>query len=833
MPIFDVWETGSFVKLGNVGEPADTTLVFHVEKLKKVYGDKVPTAIYKANNDAVAIDIALQAFNDNWMWIVPDSVLREETAYGTLIFNYGEAKVVVKTNVGGYSDVHDESGDGTGSMKRLIVDTLPATGTDDTIYLIENGSGEGNIYAEYIWISQTSEFEKVGDFDISILNGYATETYVQQIANTKVNKTTTINGHDLSSNVTLTKSDMGLANADNTSDLDKPISTATQTALDNKVNTETGKGLSTNDYTAAEKTKLAGIESGAQVNPSPASAAPLMDGTPAAGSSDDYARGDHVHPTDTSRASQTDFDAQAERIALLHELINGIDAPIYRKAGPANPVAVSDGYPANVKALSVDIAPAQSFNGYNHPWPGGAGKNLLNAPATLTHSNPNGWYSSTVCEPIVLIPGQTYTLTSVVTRFSYQEIFIGTSTNYYNLGYGMGSAPNGNVFIENLRNNRGFTYAVILGNGSNIKVTFTASEIEEGQNLYFYIIHWSSNLGGTISFTNPQLESGSVATAYEPYANICPISGLDSVSVRRTGKNIFNPGTSRTIGSGDNIITVTVAADGLITLSGKKSESDWNPLLGSITLKPGVWQLSILDKIGDGGHFLDTNYQEQPQAFTVTVPEGSTKAYYLAISSAAVGTDISVSFRVQVERGNVTTDYEPYQTIQIITVSFVDPNSDPLTVYIGTLDVTNGVLTVTSVYRTITSQSNIIAGSGLLPGGYYFNYNSAFATDSENSVVCCDTLPVFTNITEARASTAAIYSENGYVNFKVSTELNDNVSAMKEWLAEHPISYVHMLKAPETYQLTATQLGTLAGVNIISASAESVTVEYRADPTLS
>lgn len=33
-----------------------------------------------------------------------------------------------------------------------------------------------------------------------------------------------------------------------------------------KVDKETGKGLSTNDYTTAEKTKLSGIESGAQVN---------------------------------------------------------------------------------------------------------------------------------------------------------------------------------------------------------------------------------------------------------------------------------------------------------------------------------------------------------------------------------------------------------------------------------------------------------------------------------------------------------------------------------------------------------------------------------------
>ena len=97
---------------------------------------------------------------------------------------------------------------------------------------------------------------------------------------------------------TYTKAEVGLGNVDNTSDLNKPISTATQTALDGKVDkvpgkalstndyTDTdkaivdgvtsalatkvdkiaGKGLSSNDYTDYEKTKLAYIQSGAEVN---------------------------------------------------------------------------------------------------------------------------------------------------------------------------------------------------------------------------------------------------------------------------------------------------------------------------------------------------------------------------------------------------------------------------------------------------------------------------------------------------------------------------------------------------------------------------------------
>ncbi|WP_100615042.1 hypothetical protein [Confluentibacter citreus] len=52
---------------------------------------------------------------------------------------------------------------------------------------------------------------------------------------------------------------VGLGNVDNTSDVNKPVSTATQTVLDLKVDKVLGKALSTEDYTTAEKTKLEAI----------------------------------------------------------------------------------------------------------------------------------------------------------------------------------------------------------------------------------------------------------------------------------------------------------------------------------------------------------------------------------------------------------------------------------------------------------------------------------------------------------------------------------------------------------------------------------------------
>ena len=102
----------------------------------------------------------------------------------------------------------------------VVVQTLPTTGiSTTTIYLVpKNPAQTDNLYDEYINLTGTSAgWEKIGDTEIDLSDYY--------------NKT------------------------------------ETDTLLSGKVDKEVGKGLSTNDYTTAEKTKLAGIEAGAEVNP--------------------------------------------------------------------------------------------------------------------------------------------------------------------------------------------------------------------------------------------------------------------------------------------------------------------------------------------------------------------------------------------------------------------------------------------------------------------------------------------------------------------------------------------------------------------------------------
>ena len=61
----------------------------------------------------------------------------------------------------------------------------------------------------------------------------------------KVNNTVTVNGHALSGNITVTKGDIGLGSVENLAPTDYPVSKATQTALDGKVDKVKGSVLIT------------------------------------------------------------------------------------------------------------------------------------------------------------------------------------------------------------------------------------------------------------------------------------------------------------------------------------------------------------------------------------------------------------------------------------------------------------------------------------------------------------------------------------------------------------------------------------------------------------
>lgn len=109
------------------------------------------------------------------------------------------------------------------------------------------------------------------------LEGVEASAQVNKIETIKVNGTTqTITSKSVDITVPTTSQietlvDGKLQDYDTSTEVDNKLKDYTKTTdlnnlLNNKVDKVTGKGLSTNDYTTAEKNKLAGIAAGAQVN---------------------------------------------------------------------------------------------------------------------------------------------------------------------------------------------------------------------------------------------------------------------------------------------------------------------------------------------------------------------------------------------------------------------------------------------------------------------------------------------------------------------------------------------------------------------------------------
>lgn len=157
---------------------------------------------------------------------------------------------------------------------------------------------------------------------------------------------------------------------------------------------ETGKGLSTNDFTTELKNKLDGIAAGAQVNVKPdwnaaagnaaeilnkptipsktsdltndsgfitstdipegaaaSTTVPKMDGTAAVGEEMAFARGDHVHPSDTSKVSKAG-DTMTGALAMGGNKVTGLGAPT-EEADAATKKYVDDAVAPKANAADV------------------------------------------------------------------------------------------------------------------------------------------------------------------------------------------------------------------------------------------------------------------------------------------------------------------------------------------------------------------------------------------------------------------------------------------------------------------------------------------------
>lgn len=140
----------------------------------------------------------------------------------------------------------------------LITESSRATAAEEALRTSKVDKVEGKSLVSDDQIVKLTNLDNQDDITSNIADAKKAGTDAQFSLDSHTSNTS--NPHNV------TKNQIGLGNVDNTSDLNKPVSTATQTELNKKVDKIEGKGLSTEDYTTTDKTKLAGIANGAQVN---------------------------------------------------------------------------------------------------------------------------------------------------------------------------------------------------------------------------------------------------------------------------------------------------------------------------------------------------------------------------------------------------------------------------------------------------------------------------------------------------------------------------------------------------------------------------------------
>ena len=432
-----------------------------------------------------------------------------------------------------------------------------------------------------------------------------------------------------------------------------------------------------------------------------------------------------------------------------------------------------------LKGLSVAVEPVQDLNGYDAPWPPGGGKNKL--PADTVESvtlNKVFTFSSP-------LPAGTYT-------FSVQSIDRTLGSNQFQVG-----------FYKDTTRAYGY-YAV---SGTTKKVTITTTETMSKVVVYSEKAY-NESVGVTTVFTGLMLETGSTATSYSPYSNVCPISGWSEAKVTRCGKNLVDIESPEKDGYYDTNGAYNYFSDYSCYLVPCKPNTTYT-VSGNFAGIKTFWDANL--------NFISGINQGSGQTKTFTTPSG---ALFFRISILKTNVDGTQ----QIELGSTATTYEPFSG---------DTYSIDLdgTRYGGTLDVLTGVMTVDRAMATFDGSSD----EGWNPSNisnplYYAIWNNPSSASNSDSTQLANWAKfvggAYQSFGAFRAQTnGAIVVGNldggvlGAYHFATREDL-------KAYLAEHNLEVCYKLASPFTVQLSPTQFRALKGQNNIFADCGDTAVKY-------
>ena len=289
--------------------------------------------------------------------------------------------------------------------------------------------------------------------------------------------------------------------------------------------------------------------------------------------------------------------------------------------------------------------------------------------------------------------------------------------------------------------------------------------------------------------------------------NVRPISGWSGANVTRCGKNWWGKGNI------NGVTTYDVAG---------------------LYIPIGTWTLSVVATSEDTDSDKCLIYDLTPsnsgelgrvergsrKYITFTTNHVITKMRFYASTGYDASQGDAFAFTdIQLEIGNIATEYTPYQG-STLSIPFHDSSDNPITVYGGTLNVTSGELTETLAKITIDGVNKKVKSWGVVNNGYGVYYVFDVSRDK---IKMCDK---FTE-TDANRSRMELYTYigSGGTDNTCSFILPSTVTTVDEanvWFSENPTTILYELATPQTYQLTPTQVTTLLEQNNIFADCGQV-----------
>lgn len=189
---------------------------------------------------------------------------------------------------------------------------------------------------------------------------------------------------------------------------------------------------------------------------------------------------------------------------------------------------------APIKSLLANIKPVQDLHGYSKPWAGGAGKNMYSP----------SWAASTGAGSSVTADGEEiHVATTGGTTYSGMTSPAGhdlpAGTYYVKFKVKTG-AVTGTAGLCGLRKRSNNTFAVTSSFSSGtLEYSFSGTTTEA---CYFSVLGNGGSTGDSQAsdFTLYDIIISTENVDYEPYSNICPITGRTSAKICGFGKNLFN-----------------------------------------------------------------------------------------------------------------------------------------------------------------------------------------------------------------------------------------------------------------------------------------------------